>query len=263
MKRKVSVSVAVLLVWTGIAAGCNPSFSQKRVELHILAASSLTEAVKELETVYEASQPEIDIVVSYASSGKLKQQIEQGAPADVFLSAGEKEVKELERKGLVNPAERADLLRNELVLIIPEEGRQPVKKFENLADSPVDKLALGLPETVPAGRYAMEALRGTDQWNDLRSRVVYGGNVRQVLSHVAAGNADAGLVYRTDLSASRSVKVADVVPPDTYPPIRYPAAVIEGSDHPKQARSFYRWLKGKKAQSIFKKHGFKGAAASE
>ncbi|MFC4077602.1 molybdate ABC transporter substrate-binding protein [Salinithrix halophila] len=259
MRRNVRSTVSCLLAFLWLT-GCAAPEPDKQ-EIHLLAASSLTDAVKELEKRYETTHPHVDILPSFASSGKLKQQIRQGAPADVFLSAGEREMDELEQSGKLLPGARSDILTNELVLVVPRNGGEKVQSWTDLTPERIGKLAVGQPETVPAGQYAKAALEKDGRWGKLLSRIVFASNVRQVLAFTASGNVDAGLVYRTDAKGEERVKAVSKAPRGSHPPIRYPGAVLKGSDNVKQASSFYRWLKGDEAVAVWRKHGFRGIAA--
>ncbi|PTX60820.1 molybdate transport system substrate-binding protein [Melghirimyces profundicolus] len=253
-------SACLLAVWFCAFSlfGCAPE--NERREVVVLAASSLTDALGELEKKYEAEHPGLNLVISFASSGKLRQQIEQGAPADIFFSAGSLEMDKLENGGKIVPSTRVNLLTNELVLIVPQQGESGVKRLEDLRSENVKKLAIGEPGVVPAGRYAKEFLTRTGRWNDLRPKLVFGANVRQVLSYVESGNADAGLVYKSDTYRAEGVKEVGNIPLNLYSPIVYPVSVVRDAKNPKQAKDFLRWLKGNQRKAVFEKYGFKGEA---
>lgn len=253
--------IAIVLVMILVVAcnrGGNHAQSQP-VELSVLAAASLTDAMKEIQSRYESTHPGVKIVLSFASSGKLKQQIEQGAPADLFISAGTKEMNELVRKGMVGSRDHSNLLSNELVLIVPKESRAKVKGFSDLTSPKVKTVAIGQPETVPAGQYAQQTLENLNLWKQVQPKLVFAGDVRQVLAYVKTGNVDAGIVYRTDVPAGPEVKIVATADPKTHQPIAYPAGVIKATQHPKQARDFYNWLRGPEAMKIFQKYGFSKA----
>ncbi|SMO77754.1 molybdate ABC transporter substrate-binding protein [Melghirimyces algeriensis] len=261
MTKRIPVFIFILLCSCFLLLGCAGNKDDR--EVVILAASSLTDAVGELEREYEAQHPDVDLTVSFASSGKLRQQIEQGAPADLFLSAGKQEMDRLEKQGRILSSTRTELLSNQLVLIVPEkQGREvyPVKHLRDLYPDKVDKLAIGEPETVPAGRYAKEYLIRSHRWDKLHPKMILAGNVRQVLTYVESGNVDAGLVYQSDVQQA-NVKMVDTVPSQFHSPIVYVAAIVESADNPQQARSVLRWLKGSRGKDVFEKHGFKGVPA--
>ena len=182
------------------------------------------------------------------------QQIESGAPVDAFFSAAEKPMDDLEAKGLVEPGTRRNLLRNTLVLIAPPDSR--LRDFQGLADSSIRSIALGDPASVPAGEYARQTLGALHLLDKLKPKLVFGSDVRQVLTFVETGNADAGLVYATDAQASGKVRVVAAAPESAHDPIVYPAAVVKGSRGEEAARKFVEFLCSPAAQAIFVKHGF-------
>lgn len=249
-----------MLVWImGLLVACSGGTSTspkevEKVELSLLAAASLTDAVKEIQKDYENRYPHIKLVPSFASSGKLQKQIEQGVPADLFLSAGGKEMDSLVNQGVIAADGHQDLLQNKLVLIIPAKGKKKVKGFRDLTQ--VEKVALGQPDTVPAGAYSKQALQYMKLWEQLRSKLVFTGDVRQVLTYVESGNVDAGFVYETDAKTSDQVSVVATANPNTHKPIIYPLGVVKASQHPKEARRLYDYLQGKEAQAVFEKYGF-------
>lgn len=226
----------------------------EKIELSLLAAASLTDAVKEIQKEYEQRHSHIKLVPSFASSGKLQKQIEQGVPADLFLSAGGKEMDSLVNQGLIVADGCQDLLQNKLVLIIPAKGKKKVKGFQDLTK--VERVALGQPDTVPAGDYSKQVLQDMKLWEPLWSKLVFTGDVRQVLTYVESGNVDAGLVYETDAKTSDQVSVVANADPSTHKPIIYPLGVVKASQHPKEARRLYDFLQGKEAQAVFEKYGF-------
>ncbi|WP_017154295.1 molybdate ABC transporter substrate-binding protein [Bacillus bingmayongensis] len=227
---------------------------EKAVELTISAAASLQDAFKEIEKQYKQKEPNIKLAFNFGGSGALQQQIEQGAPADLFFSAAEDKFQTLVKKGFINEKEGKSLLGNELVLIVPKESS--IKTFQELKEEKVKKLAIGTPESVPAGKYAKASLTHGNLWNDLQNKTVFTKDVRQVLTYVETGSVDAGIVYKTDALISDKVKIAGAAPANSHEPIHYPVGVIKESKHKKEATSFYEYLQSKDTQSIFKKYGF-------
>ncbi|MBN2910505.1 molybdate ABC transporter substrate-binding protein [Polycladomyces sp. WAk] len=253
------IAVVLMMIMT---VACNRGENDahpQQVEISVLAAASLTDAMKEIKSRYESTHPGVHLVTSFASSGKLKQQIEQGAPADLFLSAGAKEMDALVRAGIVDPRDRSDLLSNELVLIVPKNSRLKVSGFSDLPSPHVKTIAIGQPETVPAGQYAKQALENMNLWKKVQSKLVFAGDVRQVLAYVKTGNVDAGIVYRSDIRSAHDVETVAVADPKTHQPIVYPVGVIKATPHAKQTRDFYKWLRGPEAMKIFQKYGFEKA----
>ena len=213
-----------------------------------------------LKAVGEAYQESSNTSVSYnfGSSGTLQQQIEQGAPVDVFISAAQKQMDALEAKNLLLAGTRQDLLKNEVVLIIPRNANAPLS-FQDLTGSVVERFSLGQPESVPAGQYGKEVLTALNLYDQIEPITVFAKDVRQVLSYVETGNVDAGIVYTTDALLSDKVKVVATAPEGTHEPIIYPVAVLERTENPEAAREFIQFLSGDRAQALFEEYGFKMA----
>ncbi|SDX05526.1 molybdate transport system substrate-binding protein [Marininema mesophilum] len=225
------------------------------VELTVLAASSMTDTVTKLASLYEKEHPEIKILPTYASSGTLQKQIEEGAPGDLLLSAGEQEMRNLIQAHLINNRLHTNLLTNQLVLIAPST-KSKIKRFDDLKRSSIQQVIIGQPKTVPAGRYAKQTLTSLKLMDHLHSKMIFAGDVRQVLASVQTGNADAGLVYLTDTLGQMNIRVIDSAPPKSHDPIRYPIGVIRNTEHPKEAKQLYKWLQSKKALQVFHQAGF-------
>ncbi|PWU00835.1 MAG: molybdate ABC transporter substrate-binding protein, partial [Terriglobia bacterium] len=173
----------------------------------------------------------------------------------VFFSASAKPMDELASKGLILPETRRDLVRNEVVLIAPREASGP-DSFQGLADRAVKLIALGEPQSVPAGDYGRQVLRAVGVWEKLQSKLVLAKDVRQVLTYVEQGEADAGIVYATDARDSSRVRVTTAAPAGSHDPVLYPIAVIRGSPHAAAARAFVSYLEGPAARAVFVRHGF-------
>jgi molybdate transport system substrate-binding protein len=223
------------------------------------AAISLKESFNELGGIYE-HRTGTKVTFTFGSSGELEKQIEAGAPVDVFASAGEKEMDELEAKNLIDRATRTDFARNSLVLVVPVDSRLQIQSFSDLEEPSVTKIAIGNPKTVPAGQYAEELLRNTQLWPKVESRLIMGENVRQVLDYVARGEVDAGIVYATDVQVAQGkVSVAASATDQDYGPILYPLAVIKDSANVNAAKGFVDLVVSPEGEQILKKHGFRPA----
>lgn len=262
--RRVANSIAracggALLLVIFLVAGCKSLDSERNPqaqEILVSAAVSLKEAFAEISRSYEAKNG-IRVVFIFGGSGELARQIEFGAPADVFASAGEREMDQLAAKGVVELQSRADFAENTLVLIVPAATDSPAASLSDLAQPKFKMIAIGNPQTVPAGHYAEEALKNNRLSDVVGRRLIMAENVRQVLEYVASGEVDAGLVYSTDLSvAGGRVKVLAVVPQGTYGPIRYPIAIVKDSAHHDAARKFLEMVLGSDGQLVLQKHGF-------
>ncbi|QWU18281.1 molybdate ABC transporter substrate-binding protein [Paenibacillus sophorae] len=231
--------------------------ASEQTELLVSAAASLGEALKELVPKFQAAHPDIAVRLNLASSGSLQQQIEQGAPADLFVSAGAKQMKALADKQLTQSDLTKTLLTNDLVLVVPADSAASAVTAEDLTGSGFAKIAVGQPESVPAGMYAQQFLQKAGLWDTLLPKIVFAKDVRQVLTYVASGNVEAGLVYGSDAAGEPKVKVAMQVDPSAHDPIDYPAAVLAESAHPEQAKVFYDYLFTQEAGEVFVKYGFK------
>lgn len=248
-----------LVLLTSILSSCGQKEEKQRVnsgesiELTISAASSLQGVLSEMRTRYEKKHPNIKITYNFGASGALQQQIAQGAPVDLFFSAAEDKYDELVNKGFIETDAGTNLLKNELVLIVPANSK--LKGFEDLPKA--DRISIGTPESVPAGKYAKESLETLNLWNEIESKIVYAKDVRQVLTYVETGNVDAGIVYKTDPVNSDKVKIAATANEKSHSPIVYPVGVIKNSSHEKEAKAFYEFLKKEESLKTFEDFGFK------
>ena len=232
------------------------------VQLTISAAASLTDSLQEIQTLYQQQHPNVTLTFNFAASGTLQKQIEQGAPADLFFSAGSKQMDALLDANLIDKAHEKDLLANDLVLIVPKDSSFKVSSLQDLNGNDIKKLAVGTPESVPAGMYAKQTLESAGLWDSLQSKIVLTKDVKQVLSYVETGNTEAGFVYKTDAMDSDKVQVALTTPADSHDPILYPAGIVSASTHPEEAAAFYDYLQTDEAQAIFVKHGFMKASTN-
>jgi molybdate transport system substrate-binding protein len=257
-----SLVALVLAISFGRSAGMGGTRidAQPMDELTVSAAISLKDALEELASQYKREQPGIQIHLNLGGSGTLQRQIEQGAPVDIFVSASPKEMDSLESQGLLLPGTRRNIVRNELVLIVPADTAF-VSDFLALAKPAVKTIAIGEPQTVPAGKYAQEVLTHFGLYEQLKPKLVLAKDVRQVLTYVETGNADAGMVYATDAKISKKVSVVATAPKDSHSPVLYPAAVIKNSSNPAAAKNFLEFLAGEKARAIFERYGFSPAGS--
>jgi molybdate transport system substrate-binding protein len=253
----VVVAVATGLTCEGRATSGPPlvKLSASADELTVSAAISLKDALDEISRLYSADHPAAAVHFNLGGSGTLQRQIEQGAPVDIFISASPKEMDSLQSQGLLLPATRKDLVKNSVVLIVPA-GSTTVSDFRDLTKPAVKTVAIGEPQTVPAGKYAQEVLTHFGIYDQLKSKLVLAKDVRQVLTYIETGNADAGIVYATDAKISRKVTVVATAPGDSHSPVVYPAAVIKNSANPAAAEAFLEFLSGEKARAVFQKYGF-------
>jgi molybdate transport system substrate-binding protein len=222
-------------------------------EVRVFAAVSLTEALEEIAVAYEKKTGD-EVVFHFGASSMLARQIEQGAPADLFLSADEARMDALAKQGLIVASTRASVLSNTLVVVVPKEGGKAIASPAQLAN--VRSIALAEPSSVPAGVYARMWLQKIGLWERIRAKVIPTDNVRAALAAVESGNVDAAIVYRTDARIAKRTRVAFEVPRPQGPAISYPFAVLRDAANRKAAMRLLAYLKSKAAMSIFAKHGF-------
>ena len=196
----------------------------------ISAAISLKNAFEDIGKIFRERNPEIKLLFNFGGSGDLARQIEAGAPVDVFASAAQKDMDDIDRKGLVAGNSRRDFTGNVLVLVQPAGSNIPVRSFHDLQRAEVKKIVIGNPKTVPAGRYAEEVLRYLHLWSVVQDKLIFAEHVRQALDYVARNEVDAGIVYSTDAMV-RSREVIPVIraPQGSHAPILYPIAILKGA----------------------------------
>lgn len=256
MKRLKKLGIMSLIL--GITAGViGCSSEEETTTLNISAAASLQEAMVELEEKFKEIEPKVNLEVNLGSSGSLQQQIEEGAPCDVFISAGEKQMKALEDKDLLLEGTNKTLLNNDLVVITGESDS--IKKLDDISTADVEKVAIGDPESVPAGKYAKEVLDNVKLYDKITDKLVLAKDVKEVLSWVQQGNADAGFVYLSDTVGAKGIKVSLVTDENTHSPISYPIAVLKESENQDKAKAFEDLLLSDEGQEILEKYGFKRA----
>jgi molybdate transport system substrate-binding protein len=228
----------------------------KAAEILVFAAASLTEALKDCAMNYEKASGD-SVNLSFGGSNDLARQIDAGAPADIFFSADEAKMDFLEEKGRLLSGTRRSLLANSLVIVMYKDAPKKLSDPAQLADeSFIHSVALANPAAVPAGIYAKQYLQQINIWDKVRLRIIPTESVRACLAVVASGDADAGIVYKTDTLISKSTVVAYEIPASKTPEISYPLAVLKDSPHPQEARKFEDYLLSPEAGGIFEKHGF-------
>ena len=197
--------------------------------LIVSVAASLTDSILEIEAAYKQNQPGVDIRNNFGGSGSLAEQIEAGAPVDVFLSAAAKPMDDLDARGLIVAGSRHNLAGNMLVLVASHESK--LTGFQGLSEPSVRTIALGDPASVPAGQYGQQTLTALHLFDDVKKKFVLAKDVRQVLAYVESGDADAGIVYATDVPLSTTVRIVAAAPEWTHDPVVYPAAAITSGHH--------------------------------
>lgn len=262
MKRVSWLLVLGMLIFTLVGCSSAENNTQSSTnapkaqptELIVSAAASLGNSLTELQKDYTQKQPNVSLKFNFAASGTLQQQIEKGAPADIFISAATTQMNNLDKENLVIKDSEVNLLANDLVLVVGKDNTK-ITSLDDLTKA--DHIAIGTPASVPAGKYAEDSLKTLKLWDSLQSKFVMGKDVTTVLNYVATGNADAGFVYRSDAQSSNQVKVAAVVPDNSHKPIVYPAAVVTATKNKQAAQDFLTYLKSPDAQQVFEKYGFK------
>lgn len=227
--------------------------AQETVTLTVSAAASLTDALEETGDVFHEAHPEIKVDFNFGGSGALQQQISQGAPADIFISASKSDFDALIDNGSINEEDSVNLLKNELVLVSPTDN-QTVTSFDNVTKA--SQIAVGTPASVPAGKYALETFESMNITEEIEPLLVYAEDVRTVLTYVERGEVDAGLVYRTDALTSEAVEITESASEGSHEPIVYPLGMINSSENAEAAEKFYEFLQTEEALVIFEDYGF-------
>jgi molybdate transport system substrate-binding protein len=231
------------------------ALTARAAEVNVYAAASLTDTLQEIARGYERTSAD-RIVFQFAASSTLARQIEQGAPADLFLSADEAKMDALAARKLIEPGTRVSALSNTLVIVVPATGGQKLAHPRQLADRRFASIALAEPSSVPAGIYARTYFVRLGVWKAIAPKVVPTENVRGALAAVASGNVDAAVVYRTDARGQARVRVAYEVPRLQGTDISYPFAVTAAAEHRAEAKRFLAYLRSKAARDVFLRHGF-------
>ena len=237
-------------------AGCGRDKEPSSTELTLLAAASLTDACDQLKEQYEAEHPGVTLTFSYGASGTLQTQIEEGAPADVFISAAEKQMNALVEEDLIDSGSVQELLENKVVLIVNSDSDLDLASFEEVAQDKVAMIGLGEPKSVPAGQYAEEAFTSLGILDVVQQKANYGTDVRTVLSWVEAGEVDCGVVYATDAYSTELVKIVAQAPEGSCARVIYPVGITKDSANRSEAEEFVLFLQSQEAAECFEKYGF-------
>jgi len=246
LAKKLAAAAAMTLVAGLAQAG----------DLHVSAAASLTNAFQDIAQAYEARHAGVKVLLNFGASGALLQQMAKGAPVDVFASADMETMDMAEKQKLVAAGERRNFARNSLVVIVPRDSKLAVARLQNLGQPALQKLAIGNPASVPAGRYTRHALEAAKLWPGIEAKAITTQNVRQALDYVARGEVDAGFVYGTDAALMKDkVKLAFEVPLDVA--IGYPIARTAGAANPAEAKSFIGFVLSPAGQAVLARYGFK------
>jgi molybdate transport system substrate-binding protein len=245
MKKIIALFIALLAF----------TLSAPTAEITVFAAASLTDSLKQIAAVYEKQSGD-KITFNFGASSTLARQIEEGAPADIFFSADEAKMDGLEKKDLIDKTTRKSRLGNVLVVVVPAGSKLEIKSASDLTNAAVKKIALADTKAVPAGVYAKAWLEKQQLWAAIEPKVVPTENVRGALAAVESENAEAGVVYKTDASISKKVRVAYEVPAADAPKISYPMALVKESKQPGAGKKFLDYLASEDAGQVFQRFGF-------
>ncbi len=254
-RRHFLALLAAALAMPAVASVRAPAHAQAPATL--FAAASTTDAITAIAAAFSAGEHG-SLRPVFAASSTLAQQIVRGAPADLYLSANGAWMDFLAARGAIEADSRVDVLSNRLVLIAPADSTLSIRIAADFDLAPAlgkGRLVMGEPSHVPAGTYAKAALQTLGVWPQVAPKVAYMADVRAALALVGRGEAVAGIVYATDAAVSAKVRIVDMFPPDSHPPITYPLAIVAGRRTPATV-ALYAFLRGTEAQAIFRAHGF-------
>ena len=261
LTKKIALFLCLGMIFITIISGrFQSSYSTKSVpfqpvSLMVSAAISLKDALEDIKPIYQKTHQDVEIIYNFSSSGSLQQQIEQGAPVDIFIAAANKQMDALESKKLLLVGTRQQLLTNQLVLVTPKDEKN-VKKIQDLTQTNISRIAMGETNSVPVGRYTKEVITYYKILDKIQSKIIYAKNVRQVLNYVETENVNAGFVYLSDAKTSGEIRLVEIFPKTSHSPIVYPIAVLRDSKNPKIAKEFSQFLLNHSAKKVFNKYGF-------
>lgn len=264
--RRAAMVTAVAMLAVLTACGQTESKGEKETgeknegkkpvtELTVLAAASMTDAMQEIGEAYQETHENIEITYQFDSSGTLKTQIEEGAPADIFISAATKQMDELVQGELVAKDSVFPWLENKVVLIVPKDSEDGTDSFEDAAKEEVPMIAIG-NEDVPVGQYTQTIYQNLGLWENIQAKANLASNVRQVLDWVATGNAPCGVVYATDAQIEENVKVVCEAPKGSCDPVIYPVGMVSASKEKEASAEFLEYLKTEEVSKILEAYGF-------
>ncbi|AZR72110.1 molybdate ABC transporter substrate-binding protein [Anoxybacter fermentans] len=248
--------IILLLIGVGLTYSHQSGIKSKERELLVFAAASLTDAFQELVEKFEQQYQGVKVRLNLASSGTLQIQIEQGAPADVFASAGIKQMESLLKKGLIATDSVTYFARNQLVVIGKKNSPLKITGPDDFLKAHIREISIGDPVTAPVGQYSVTSLKNLHIWEQIEKKLVFARNVRQVLQYVERGEVDLGFVYATDAAISEEVKVLYTIPQDTHHPILYPIGIVKESKNQDLAKKFIEWVLSPNGQEILARYGF-------
>jgi len=250
-------SLIALLLFVMVIQSAQFSFAGPAKEITVSAAISLKDAFVEMGKIFKERHPGVKLVFNFAASGDLARQIEAGAPVDLFASAAQKDMDDLDRKGLLVANSRTNFASNKVVLVKPARSRILLNSFQDLQKNEIKRMVIGNPKTVPAGRYAEEVLRYFSLWDVIKEKLIFAEHVRQGLDYVARNEVDAAIVYSTDaFIRDKQVKIVAVAPDGSHQPIIYPIALVKGTKNENLAKSFISLILSEEGKKVLQKFGF-------
>lgn len=256
-KRSLLLTIVTVFLCGSLTActnGKKEEVQEGKKEILISAAASLKEAMEEIKEDYEKDN-NVTLTFNFGASGSLQKQIEEGAPADIFISAGEKQFKALEEGGFLEENSKSNIAKNNLVLIVNKDHENEIKDLKDL-DNLKGYIAIGETGSVPAGQYAMEALTYYDKWTSIQEKIVYAKDVKQVVSYVESGEAVCGIVYGSDAMQIKNSVIALSFDKESHKEIVYPGGVIKESKVKEEASVFLKYLTEGHGSKVLKKYGF-------
>ena len=249
---------AAVLSFSLVTFDINSSLAEPAHEITISAAISLKNAFEEIGKIFEKKRPRTKIRFNFGASGDLARQIEGGAPVDVFASAAQKDMDEIDQKGFITFGSRINFAGNSMVLVKPGISQIRMESFEDLRKAEVKKIVIGNPKSVPAGRYAEEVLRYLNLWEAVKEKLVFAEHVRQVLDYVARNEVDAAMVYSTDVMIRpKAVRIVIKAPDKSHQPILCPIAVVKESKNQSLGKEFIDLVLSIEGKNLLNKCGFK------
>ncbi len=255
-KMTIAILKFIAILACLLIVGCSSNTNNSSINLTVSAAASLKDVMAEIQPIYEQQKTNVSLTLNLASSGSLRQQIEQGAPVDLFISASPSHINMLQEKGLIIDESLRDLLKNQMVLIVTQENTASVNTFQDLTKDAISKISIGEPQSVPAGKYGKEVLSSLGIYEAVESKIVFAKNVRQIVNYVATGNVDAGIVYQTDTNSSDAVKIIANAPEKSHTAVIYPIAIIKDSKNIEATKQLEEFMFTSEAKALFKKYGF-------
>jgi molybdate transport system substrate-binding protein len=244
------LAAGLFLVWMVLGAACLYA-----AEINVYAAASLSDVLRQISADYEKSSGD-KLVFNFGASSFLARQISEGAPADIFFSADEAKMDDLQKQGLIVPGTRKSRLSNQLVIVTAADGAPAINSPADLAGAAVKRVAVADPKAVPAGIYAKDYLQKIKLWPAVEPKVIPTENVRAALAAVESGNVEAGIVYKTDAAISHKIKVVYEIPVTDGPKISYPMGIVKDARQQQGAAQFLKYLDSDAAAKMFEKAGF-------